>query len=111
MKIQNLFRNLPQLDAGEAFETLLTCRHVVIERISSSERVEPTLYDQVQDEWVCLLQGEADLWIDGDRVTLVAGDSLFIPAHRPHRVLRTSGEPPCIWLAVHIHPQEVRADA
>ncbi len=49
MKIQNLFRDLPQLDAGEAFETLLTCRNVVIERISSSERVEPTLYDQVQD--------------------------------------------------------------
>lgn len=107
MKIQNLFRNLPELDQGESFETLLTCRNVVIERIASSARVEPTLYDQRQDEWVCLLQGEADLWIDGDQVTLVAGDALFIPAHRPHRVLRTSGEPPCVWLAVHIHPSEV----
>lgn len=107
MQIQNLFRDLPALEEGEWCETLLTCRQVVIERIASSERVAPTLYDQVQDEWVCLLQGAADLWIDGESVTLVAGDSLFIPAHRPHRVLRTSGDPPCLWLAVHIHPSEV----
>jgi cupin 2 domain-containing protein len=33
---------------------------------------------------------------------LSAGDALFIPAHTRHRVTATAGDPPCIWLAVHI---------
>jgi len=33
-----------------------------------------------------------------------AGDHLFIPAHTRHRVLATSEEPRCLWLAVHIDP-------
>ena len=90
--------------SGEFFEELLHCRNVRIERIVSSDRPDPTIYDQVQDEWVCLLQGEAQLSLNGQRFVLCAGDHLFIPAHTPHRVLRTSGHPPCIWLAVHIDP-------
>ncbi|AHE99164.1 cupin domain-containing protein [Thioalkalivibrio paradoxus] len=100
----NLFGRLPSLAQGEAFEDLLRRNPVRIERIVSSGRPEPTLYDQEQDEWVCLLQGEAELQLGKERVPLQAGDYLFIPAHTPHRVLRTSAEPPCIWLAVHIDP-------
>ena len=98
--------------SGEVFTDLLRCQNVRIERIVSSECPEPTLHDQKQDEWVCLLQGEADLWLNGKRIALCAGDHVFIPAHTPHRVLRTSGHPPCVWLAVHIHPghQDTNAD-
>ena len=106
MTLGNLFENLPKLDAGEMFEDLLRCGNVRIERIVSSDRPDPTLYDQDQDEWVCLLQGSAELWIDGESVTLRAGDYRFIPARVPHRVLRTSSEPPCVWLAIHIHPEQ-----
>jgi len=99
------FRDAPAAPpSGEVFEELLRCRNVRIERIVSSDLPDPTIYDQDQDEWVCLLQGEAELWLKGERVALCAGDHLFIPAHTPHRVLSTSGHPPCIWLAVHIHP-------
>ena len=90
--------------SGEIFEEVLRCRNVRIERILSSDRPDPTLYDQEQDEWVCLLQGEAELSLNGERVALRAGNHVFIPARTPHRVLHTSGNPPCIWLAVHIHP-------
>jgi cupin 2 domain-containing protein len=100
----NLFSAVPVSGAGEAFEELLRCRNVRIERIVSGANPEPRVYDQEQDEWVCLLQGEAELSVDGEGVVLRAGESLFIPAHTPHRVLQTSVEPPCIWLAVHIHP-------
>jgi cupin 2 domain-containing protein len=34
---------------------------------------------------------------------LGAGDTIFIPAHTPHRVVTTSTNPQCIWLAVHIY--------
>jgi cupin 2 domain-containing protein len=100
----NLFAALPALHAGEVFEEILRCRNVRVERIVSSARPAPSLYDQPQDEWVCLLQGEAELWVAGQAIHLKPGDHYFIPAHTPHRVVRTSPEPPCIWLAVHIDP-------
>ncbi len=104
----DLFADLPRLDSGEAFDTLLQCRNVRIERIASAplgdERCDITLYDQPQDEWVLLLAGEAVLEIAGRPVRLAPGQHLFIPAHTPHRVLTTSDAPRCLWLAVHIDP-------
>ncbi len=100
----NLFARQPRCAEGEVFEDLLRWRNLRIERILSSDRPDTGLYDQAQDEWVCLLQGEAKLWIAGETVQLIAGDYRFLPAHTPHRVLQTSREPPCLWLAVHLHP-------
>lgn len=102
---RNLLSNLPQPEVGEVFEDLLRCGPVRIERIVSSPSPEPVPYDQPQDEWVLLLQGESRLWIAGEEIRLGAGDSLFIPAGTPHRVLSTSEEPLCVWLAVHIEPR------
>ncbi|MBK1693920.1 cupin [Chromatium weissei] len=98
----NLFTNTPVLLHGEAFEQLLCCRQLRIERIISSAHSDQQLYDQTQDEWVCLLQGTAQLWIAGITLNLIAGDYYFIPAHTPHRVLNTASEPQCIWLAIHL---------
>lgn len=83
---------------------------MLIERIISTGQVTPIgeWYNQDQDEWVILLQGDATLdYFDGSSIQLKAGDYLFIPAHQKHRVEYTSSEPPCIWLAVHgnLHPQ------
>jgi cupin 2 domain-containing protein len=100
----NLLADLPRPDTGEVFETLLACGQVRIERIVSSPRPDPVLYDQPQHEWVLLLAGMATLELAGERVELGAGDHLFIPAHCRHRVLATSDEPRCLWLAVHIWP-------
>ena len=100
----NLFSDLPWPAVGEVFEDLLRRGSVRIERIVSSSRPEPVLYDQPHDEWVLLLQGEARLWRAGEELDLRSGDSLLIPAGTPHRVLLTSADPPCVWLAVHIGP-------
>jgi cupin 2 domain-containing protein len=91
---------------GERFETLARCRNVAVERILSSPRPDAGEYRQAQDEWVALLQGRAVLELAGEPVELVTGDWLLIPAGTPHRVIATSGEPPCLWLAVHIHPED-----
>jgi cupin 2 domain-containing protein len=98
----NLLTDLPRPAAGEVFEDLLKRGPVRIERIVSSASPEPVLYDQPQDEWVLLLQGEARLWVAGRELVLRAGDSLFLPARTPHRVLATSSNRLCVWLAVHI---------
>ena len=101
MQIKNLFEDGEKLAEGEVCEELL--RNVVIERIHSSERVPPRLYEQPQDEWVMLLRGSARLAIGTEVLELRAGDTVFIPARAAHRVLRTSRDPQCVWLAVHIH--------
>ena len=101
--INNLFNNIPKLQIGEDFQEILKCGNVKIERIVSSDKPESIIYNQSQNEWVLLLQGEATLEIDQEIKQLNSGDYLFIPAHTPHRVIKTSTKPCCIWLAIHIY--------
>jgi cupin 2 domain-containing protein len=95
----NLFAvDTPQ--EGEHFAALARLGPVMIERIVSSETpgVEP--YDQAHDEWVVLLRGNASMEIAGETSELSAGDYVLLPAHTPHRVLKTSAG--ALWLAVHV---------
>jgi cupin 2 domain-containing protein len=89
----------------EFFEDLHASAGVRIERILSKGHTTPPgeWYDQDEDEWVALLEGDAAIaYDDGSSVNLSPGDYLYIPAHRRHRVARTSADPVCVWLAVHI---------
>jgi cupin 2 domain-containing protein len=103
LPIANLFQLPIPLPMAEQFETLAVGHQLWIERIiSTGQTTAPgEWYDQDLDEWVILLQGQAELRL-GDRCyPLKPGDYLLIPAHCQHRVEYTSTEPPCIWLAVH----------
>jgi len=102
----NLFSAVSGLSHGESFDELLRHKNIVIERIVTADNIEAKLYNQPQDEWVALLQGEAKLALDGQEISLSRGDTCFIPAHTPHRVIATSAEPRCIWLAIHIFADE-----
>lgn len=86
--------------AGERFDTLAKLRSTTIERIVSSASPGLETYDQAQDEWVVLVAGTAQLEVRGETVELAAGDYVMLPAHTPHRVLRTSAG--ALWLAVHV---------
>jgi len=100
----NLFDLPSDLPAQELFETLVKGDRLRIERIISTGQTTPAdqWYDQDQDEWVVLLQGEAELtYGDGSSQRFQAGDYVLITAHQRHRVTYTSSDPPCIWLAVH----------
>lgn len=103
----NLFDLPTPLPSEEWFEVLCQTANARIERILSTGQTTPPgiWYDQDTDEWVMLIQGNAQLtYADDTQVNLKAGDSLFIPAHQRHRVSFTSSDPPCIWLAVHLTP-------
>ena len=100
MRIGNLFADTGAPPGGERFETLLTHRNLVVERIVSSAGMTPTRYDQTQDEWVALLQGEATLEVSGEVVALRSGDYVFLPAGTPHTVQCASEG--AVWLAVHL---------
>ncbi|MEM8777809.1 MAG: cupin domain-containing protein [Cyanobacteria bacterium P01_G01_bin.49] len=102
--MDNIF-NLPNfLNHQELFETIVSTKILKIERIISTGQITPKgiWYDQAQDEWVILLQGEAQLsYEDGSIINLKIGDYLLLKAHQKHRVEYTSIDPPCIWLAIH----------
>ncbi len=104
--MNNIFNTPEKLPKEEVFETLISNKNILIERIISSGQSTPVdqWYDQEKDEWVILLQGEATLRYENDtRIFLKTGDYLLIPAHQKHRVEYTSNNPPCIWLAVHFN--------
>lgn len=105
MPTGNLFANAAPPQNGECFETLLSHKNLVVERILSSSAITPSEYIQAQDEWVALLQGEAVLRVAGESVALKSGDYLFLPAGTPHTVERVSEG--AIWLAVHLHPEQI----
>ena len=73
-----------------------------VERIVSCGHVSPDnfWYDQDQQEWVAVIQGEAELEFEDRTLRLRSGDWVLIPAHARHRVTYTSTAPPCVWVAV-----------
>lgn len=104
--VANLFGNLPPRGEEEAFEPLWRSDGLLVERIVSAGHASPPgfWYEQAHDEWVLLLQGEAELSFDDGSVRLRPGDALRIPAGCRHRVERTAAEGPTLWLAVHYRP-------
>jgi len=104
----NIFMDIPADSAAksgaEIFQNLAAGRHVRIERIiSRGHSSKPDYwYEQIESEWVMLLQGAATLsFEDGEQVDLVAGDYVDIAAGRKHRVAWTDPDAVTIWLAVY----------
>jgi cupin 2 domain-containing protein len=100
----NLLADLPPAQAGEVFTDLLARPGARIERIVSHGQATPAdrPYVQAHEEWVLLLAGRAELWLEGSgTVSLGVGDHLLIPANVPHRVTFTAPDDPTVWLAIH----------
>ena len=95
----NIFDTIT-LEHGENFTTLLEHKNIKINRIVSSSDVKSIEYIQDEDEWLVLLEGEATLHIEGKEKILTKGETLFIPAKVPHKVLKTNDG--TVWLTVHI---------
>jgi cupin 2 domain-containing protein len=95
----SIFDNATSTTVSESFHPLFENEHVTIERIVSSGDQTPTQYLQDHDEWILLVRGEAEMTVNGERLSLQAGDTLLLPARVPHEVLSTSAA--ALWLAVH----------
>jgi cupin 2 domain-containing protein len=100
----NLFASLPDTDAVEYVDILLTRPRIRIERIVSFGQANPPgfWYDQEEGEWVLVLAGAARLrFADESEARLLGpGDWLDIVPHRRHRVEWTDPMTPTIWLAI-----------
>jgi cupin 2 domain-containing protein len=102
MQISNLFTDAVAPHEDERFDTILSHKNLVIERIVSSTAITPQECVQAQDEWVLLVKGEAVLQLAGESILLKSGDHLFLPAGLAHTVVQTSEG--AMWLAVHLYP-------
>lgn len=105
MRPVNLLKSTEQPIHQEQLETLIETRHIRLQRILSPAAFQSELFQQAEDEWLVVLQGQGTLQMDDKIVDLGAGDSLLIPAGTPHRVLSTSTDPLCIWLTLHLEAE------
>jgi cupin 2 domain-containing protein len=94
----NLFDyEIPKI--GEEFKTLFDNKNIKITRIVSSDKLDKKEYIQDEDEFVFVLEGSAELKIDGYTKHVNKGEYVYIPAKIPHEVLKaTNGT---LWLAIH----------
>jgi len=101
----NLFADIPEQASQELLSPLLDNPHCRIERIVSYGQSSPDgfWYNQNRDEWVLLLQGSAELDVEGQTAKLVPGDHLLIRAGQKHRVTYTDQNQPTVWLAIHLN--------
>lgn len=101
MNSANLFDAIPG-SLPEELETLLAeGRQFRLKRIVSRGHTTDW-YDQDEDEWVMLVRGAAELEFDGgSTLRLGAGDYVFIPARKKHRVSWTDAEQNAVWLALY----------
>jgi cupin 2 domain-containing protein len=103
MNTTNIFKDIPRNLDSEFFDVLIQKNDVKIERIVSKGHSSPESgwYDQAQDEWVIILQGEAIITFeDSEDVRLGMGDHINIPAHTKHKVSWTPPQIETIWIAV-----------
>jgi cupin 2 domain-containing protein len=102
--IGNLYAGTPGELPAEAVAILVSGSQVRIERIVSRGHASPPgfWYDQDENEWVAVLQGQARIAFEGrgQPVSLERGDHLLIKAHQRHRVVSTAPDGETIWLAV-----------
>lgn len=104
----NLFNNVDSnVDSNpdEIIEELLSQKSssTRIERIISEGQISPPnfWYDQDENEYVAVLQGCAEIEFEKNfSLALNLGDWIIIPEHVRHKVIFTSTNPKCIWLAV-----------
>ena len=98
----NIFDNIIVNKDKEEFIDILKSENVRIERIVSNgqKSKDGFWYEQDENEFVLLLEGEAILEFEDKEVKLQKGDYLDIKAQVKHRVKYTSQKESTIWLAV-----------
>jgi cupin 2 domain-containing protein len=104
--MKNIFNTEREIDfTKEAFLELYKNDNCVIEKIISTGQAtnKNEWLKEDNDEWVILLQGDSEIeFFNSENYKMKQGDYLLIPSNTKHRVISTSINPPCIWLAIHI---------
>ncbi|CAK1696843.1 cupin 2 domain-containing protein [Vibrio crassostreae] len=99
----NIYADIPSSLPNEMFNALISNENIRIERILSHGHSSPEegWYNQDENEWVMVLEGQGVIEFDDGRVvTLSKGDYINIAAREKHKVIGTVENVVTIWLAV-----------
>ncbi len=103
-QLNNILKNIPKNLADELVDILAEGKNFRLERVVSKGHTSPKgfWYDQVENEFILLLKGEAEVLFKDDAkpIRLSEGDYINIPAHKKHRVEWTDPEIETIWLVL-----------
>jgi cupin 2 domain-containing protein len=100
---KNIFEHANTYLDKELIENIVNSAVIRIEKIVSKGHVSPDgfWFDQDENEFVILLQGEAALeFEDNNIVYLKKSDYIVIEKHKKHRIIYTSKNTLTVWLAV-----------
>ena len=102
LKKYNIFDKVIIDKNEEIFFQIFKNESIRVERIVSNGQKSPEdfWYEQVENEYILLLSGNAILEFEDFEVELKKGDCLNIEAMQKHRVKFTSLDEPTIWFAV-----------
>ena len=102
MKKYNIFDKVIIDKNEENFFQIFKNESIRVERIVSNGQKSPEdfWYEQIENEYILLLSGNAILEFEDFEVELKKGDCLNIKAMQKHRVKFTSLDEPTIWFAV-----------
>ena len=103
MQLNNIFENKNININKEVIESIVNSSGIRIEKIVSSGQKSPDgfWYNQKENEFVLLLQGEAVLEFDNKNIVhLEKGDYIIIEKFRKHRITYTATDVLTVWLAV-----------
>ncbi|WP_210459084.1 cupin domain-containing protein [Vibrio crassostreae] len=99
----NIYADIPSSLPNEMFNALISNENIRIERILSHGHSSPEegWYNQDENEWVMVLEGQGVIEFDDGRVvTLSKGDYINIAAREKHKVIGTVENVVTIWSAV-----------
>ncbi len=85
---------------GERVEEVVRVGDVAVEQVLSGHLDAPVDYCQDHAELAIVLGGGAVLEAGGERLELVPGDWVLLPADTPHRLVSTV--PGTNWLTLHL---------
>ena len=102
LKKYNIFDKVIIDKNEEIFFQIFKNESIRVERIVSNGQKSPEdfWYEQIENEYILLLSGNAILEFEDFEVELKKGDCLNIEAMQKHRVKFTSLDEPTIWFAV-----------
>ncbi len=102
MNIKNIFDKINVDKINEEFIEILRDTNIRIERIVSNGQISEDgfWYEQDENEFVLLQEGEAILEFEDRDVSLKKGDFIDIKSRQKHRIKYTSLSEPTIWLVI-----------
>ena len=103
VELGNLYASIPRNLDSEVFELILNNENIKIERIISKGHKSPESgwYDQIYNEWVVVIKGQAILVFEDRQLAMDTGSYINIPAHTKHKVSCSLSDEETIWLAIH----------